>query len=244
MHLALLALALAASPDLPGRFLRDACPDTHKDSDSNVELKRKLEERATCARKAMDKELDRVIVPWKKRDAARFHAWMALQAEDNAWTEAVCDLAEELFWVDLDAGTRSDGTARSTTRMACLLGLRSHRGAFARAIAEKELRRWQRFLEGERDGAAKAQAELDQVLAVAGKLQAVDAGPPPRDAVELPLTRADWARLAALATRVKEGPAKLAAGQCALLPEWKECAAVLEPALLSLARPGKYGGAE
>ena len=244
MHFALLALALTGAPDLPARFARDVCPDTHRPDDSNVDYKRKLEDQVSCTKKAMNKELDRVILPLKAKDPTRFHAWMTLQAEDNAWTDAVCALAEALFWIDLETGLRSDGTARTTTQLSCLLALHAHRGAFARALAARESGKWQRYLEGQREGGARALAELEQVLTVSHRFLQADAGAPGRDAVEVPLTAAEWADLSALATKVKEGPAHLAAAQCALLPDWKDCAAQLEPAWMGLARPSRYGGGD
>ena len=210
MTFALLALALTGAPDLPARFARDVCPDTHQADESNVDFKRKLEEQVGCMRKAMNKELDRVIQPLKAKDPTRFHAWMTLQAQDNAWTDAVCTLAETIFWIDLETGLRSDGTARSTTQMACLLALHAQRGAFSRALASKEQGKWQRYIEAQREDGPRAVAELEQVLTVAHRFQSVDAGPPVRDAVEVPLTSSEWAELSALATKVKEGPARLA----------------------------------
>jgi hypothetical protein len=244
MTFVLLALALTGAPDLPTRFARDVCPDKHKPDDSNVDTKRKLEDQVACTRKAMNKELDRVILPLKAKDATRYHAWMTLQAEDNAWREAVCTLAEELFWIDLETGLRSDGTARSTTRMACLIALHAHRGAFARALASKEHSAWQRYIESQREGGPPALAELEQLLAAAHRFQSVDAGPPARDSLEVPLTASEWTDLAALASQVKEGPAHLAAAQCALLPDWKDCASHLEPAWMGLSRPSRYGGGD
>ncbi|MFY0582231.1 hypothetical protein ACN28S_55290 [Cystobacter fuscus] len=101
-------------------------------------MKLREQRRAECLRKAMNKALDRVILPLKKSRPEAFKEWMALQADYNRWMAEACAAAEEANWVDLTTGERSMGTGYGFTESQCLQRHHAWRGFHAEAWARGE----------------------------------------------------------------------------------------------------------
>jgi hypothetical protein len=80
-----LVFVLAAHPSPVEAWARKACPPPKQQPDSNTEMKFMVQQRADCLQKAMNKALDKVIVPLKKQSPPSFKEWMGLQADYNRW---------------------------------------------------------------------------------------------------------------------------------------------------------------
>lgn len=101
------------------KTLAKRCTPKLADNASNVEAKANMAQTADCLKKAFTADLDLVLVPTKSVDPNRFNALMREQAGWNKLTEDLCWLSEEAFWIDLEHGTRDDGTMRGIPSMQC-----------------------------------------------------------------------------------------------------------------------------
>jgi hypothetical protein len=213
--LPLAALLLAAPPALEAWSSR-ACPPAREEPSSNVEMKLKEQQRAECLRKAMNKALDRVILPLKKSRPDAFKAWMDLQADYNRWLADACAAVEEAIWVDLASGERSMGTAYGFTESQCLQRQYAWRGYCADAWARGERNPFQALPELEARAAEARRAwksYREQVRQAASRApsQVASSALPSRQ-----LSRDDWAPYEQRLERVMAGPGALAPRQCAL----------------------------
>ncbi|MET0401588.1 MAG: lysozyme inhibitor LprI family protein, partial [Cystobacter sp.] len=213
-----LAALLSAAPLAPDVWSTRVCPPARGEPSSNVEMKFKEQQRAECLRKAMNKALDRVLLPLKKSRPEAFKAWMDLQADYNRWLSESCAAVEEVLWVDLSSGERSMGTGYGFTESQCLQRQYAWRGWYADAWArgERDPRQALPGLESSAAGARRAwTAYRDQVRHAASRapVQVAGSSLPTRQ-----LTREDWAPYEQRLERVLSGPDALAPRQCALAP--------------------------
>jgi hypothetical protein len=214
-----LATVLAATPAPVESWARKACPPPKQTPDSNVELKALEQKRAECLRKAMNKALDKVIVPLKKANPAAFKEWMALQADYNRWVADACAAVEESNWVDLSTGERSMGTGYGFTENGCLQQQFAWRGFYAEAWARKDWASIQQALQGFAEPARKARESLQSYRS--RTKEAAARAPAHVEESELPmrqLTRDDWKPYNERLDRAAAGPEALSKRQCALVP--------------------------
>jgi hypothetical protein len=213
-----LALLLTAAPPALESWATRVCPPSKAEPDSNVEMKHMEQRRAECLRKAMNKALDRVILPLKKSRPDAFKEWMALQADYNRWMAEACAAAEEANWVDLTTGERSMGTGYGFTESQCLQRHHAWRGFYAEAWARGErnpLVPLSPALEGPAAEARRAwNAYRDRVRQTAARAptHAADPARPSRK-----LSRDDWKPYLERLERVLAGPELLATHQCSLV---------------------------
>jgi hypothetical protein len=214
--LALAALLSAAPPALEAWSAR-ACPPPRAEPDSNVALKFMEQQRAECLRKAMNKVLDRVILPLKKSKPAAYKEWMDLQAEYNRWMRESCAAVEEANWVELSTGERSMGTGYGFSESQCLQRHYAWRGFYVESWFRAERNPLEQVLqELARPGGEARQswrAYRDQVRQAAARAPAQVADPslPARK-----LSRDDWKLYEERLERALAGPRALAERQCGL----------------------------
>ncbi|WPB77436.1 hypothetical protein KYC5002_51715 [Archangium violaceum] len=230
-----LAIVLAANPSPVDAWARKACPLPKQTPDSNVEMKFMEQQRAECLKKAMNKALDKVIVPLKKSKPPAFKEWMSLQADYNRWMAEACAAVEEANWVDLASGERSMGTGYGFTESQCLQRQFAWRGFYADAWARKDWNTIQQALQGFSESARKARESLQ---AYRSKAQAAAARAPAHvEESDLPmrqLAQDDWKPYMERLERAASGPEALARRQCALHPSpAPDCAQRLTDGLVS-----------
>ncbi len=230
-----LALLLAANPSPVDAWARKACPPPKQTPESNIEMKFSEQQRAECLKKAMNKALDKVIVPLKKSKPPAFKEWMSLQADYNRWMADACAAVEEANWVDLSSGERSMGTGYGFTESQCLQQQFSWRGFYADAWARKDWTAMQQALQGFSESARKARETLQSYRS---KAQAAAARAPAHvEESDLPvrqLTQADWKPYMERLERAASAPEALSRRQCALHPSpASDCAQRLTDSLLS-----------
>jgi hypothetical protein len=117
----------------------DARCQPRKEATSNLEMKADMAATADCLKRAYTADLDRALLPLKSGDRPRFDALMKEQALWNKLMEDACWLAELANWVDIEAGTLDDGTARSTWLLACRQVAGLERDYYARALASGDV---------------------------------------------------------------------------------------------------------
>ncbi|MFL5359005.1 hypothetical protein [Archangium sp.] len=214
-----LAAVLAATPAPVEAWSKKACPPPKQSPDSNVEAKYAEQQRAECLKKAMNKALDKVIVPLKKQKAAAFKEWMSLQADYNRWVAEACAAVEESNWVDLSTGERSMGTGYGFTEAECLQRQFSWRGFYAEAWARKDWNAIQQALQGFSAPATKARESLQSYRTQAQATAArAPAHVPESDEPVRPIAKEDWKPYLERLERAAAGPEALARRQCALVP--------------------------
>lgn len=228
-----LAALLAANPAPADAWSREACPPPKQTPDSNIEMKYMEQQRAGCLKKAMNKALDKVIVPLKKQKPAAFKEWMALQASYNRWMADACAAIEEAHWVDLSSGERSMGTGYGFTESQCLQRQYAWRGFYADAWAREDWKGIEQALQSFAEPASKAR---DSLQSYRSKAQAAAARAPAHveesDTPMRPLAQTDWKPYLERLERAASGPAALARGQCALHPSPSpDCAQRFEDSL-------------
>jgi hypothetical protein len=214
-----LAAVLAATPAPVDAWAKKACPPPKQTPDSNVEMKFMEQKRAECLRKAMNKALDKVIVPLKKQKPDAFKEWMGLQADYNRWMADACAAVEEANWVDLATGERSMGTGYGFTESACQQQQAAWRGFYADAWARKDWKAIQQALQGFAEPARKGRESLQAYRTRAQ--QAASRAPAHVEESDLPvrqLSQADWKPYMERLERAASGPEALARRQCALVP--------------------------
>ncbi len=214
-----LLTVLAAQPAPVESWARKVCPPPKQTPDSNVELKTLEQKRAECLRKAMNKALDKVILPLKKSNPSAFKEWMGLQADYNRWLADACSAVEESNWVDLSTGERSMGTGYGFTESGCLQQQFAWRGFYAEAWARKDWTSIQQALQGYAEPARKARESLQSYRSKTK--EAAARAPAHVEESELPmrqLTRDDWKSNNERLERADAGPEVLTKRQCALVP--------------------------
>ncbi|QRK11503.1 hypothetical protein JQX13_16350 [Archangium violaceum] len=214
-----LAAVLVANPNPIDAWARKACPPPKQMPDSNIEMKFMEQKRAECLRKAMNKALDKVIVPLKKQKPAAFKEWMSLQADYNRWMAESCAALEEANWVDLSSGERSMGTGYGYTELQCLQRQYAWRGFYADAWARRDWKGIEKALQGFAEPARKARESLQAYRARTGEVAA--RAPVHVEESDLPvrqLSKEDWKSYNERLERAAAGPEALAPRQCALVP--------------------------
>ncbi|WP_257461954.1 hypothetical protein [Archangium lipolyticum] len=214
-----LAAVLAASPAPVESWSKKACPPPKQTPDSNVEMKFLEQKRAECLRKAMNKALDKVLLPLKKSNPSAFKDWMSLQADYNRWMADACAAVEESNWVDLSTGERSMGTGYGFTESGCLQQQFAWRGFYADAWARKDWNAIQQALQGFAEPARKGRESLQSYRA--RTKEAAARAPAHVEESELPmrqLAKEDWKSYNERLDRAAAGPEALAKRQCALVP--------------------------
>lgn len=214
-----LAAVLAANPAPVDAWSNKACPPPKKAPDSNIEAKYAEQQRAECLKKAMNKALDKVIVPLKKSKPPAFKEWMSLQADYNRWMADACAAVEEANWVDLSTGERSMGTGYGFAEAECLQRQFAWRGFYADAWARKDWNAIQQALQGFSASATKARESLQkyrtqaQATAARAPVHVEESDQPVR-----PIPKDDWKPYLERLDRAAAGPEALARRQCALVP--------------------------
>ncbi|MDY7231314.1 hypothetical protein [Hyalangium rubrum] len=216
-----LALVLSATPaPAVESWAKKACPLPKKEPQSNVEYKAQEGARAECLKKAMNKALDKVIVPLKKKDAANYKAWMGLQADYNRWVADACAAVEEAYWVDTATGERSMGTGYGSAEMQCRQGQYAWRGFYADAWARND---WQAITKA-LDEYAKVAPKHQELLAkfTEQAKAAAERAPAQVEQSDTPmqkLSKSDWKDYNDRLDRAASAPKTLAERQCALVPK-------------------------
>jgi hypothetical protein len=216
-----LALVLSATNPPPVEaWAKKACPLPKKEAKSNVEFKFQESERVECLKKAMNKAIDKVIVPLKKKDPATFKQWMALQADYNRWVGDACAAVEEAYWSDTVTGERSMGTGYGTAEMQCRQLQYAWRGFYADAWARNDWQTVSKALEEYAKVAPKRQEQLgtyrQQAKAAAERAPAqVEQSDTPMQQ----LSKSDWKDYNERLERAATAPPTLAERQCALVPK-------------------------
>jgi hypothetical protein len=218
LALALVAV-LAANPNPVEAWAKKACPPPKQQPDSNIEMKFMEQKRADCLQKAMNKALDKVIVPLKKQSPPSFKEWMSLQAAYNRWMAEACAAVEEANWVDVSTGERSMGTGYGYTESQCRQQQYAWRGFYADAWARKDWNAIQQALQAFSTPAGKARQSLESYRA--RTQQAASRAPAHVEEGDLPvrqLSKDDWKAYNERLERAASGPDALSKRQCALLP--------------------------
>lgn len=231
----LAALLLAGSGDAAERYGREVCP-VPRVSGPHQAQKRALAQRAECARRAESREVERAARALGKEGAAL----RAEQPAFDAWVEQSCDLAERLFWIDLDTGLRGDGTARDETRLRCEAALRFERAVLADELRGKAAQLSRKRVEGELRGSTEQVQELARLSEALAARAARPAPAAMPGGVETPLAPSDWQALQALAASVQSGAASIARQSCAHFAAWEGCDDALRDALLARAAPSRH----
>jgi hypothetical protein len=232
--LALTLLLLSAAPATPEAWARAACPvKPAPKQDSNVEMKGRESARTECLRRAMNRALDRVLLPLKSAKSPRFPTWMALQAEHNRWVREACAQVEDATWLDLSRGVRSWGTGYGYALMACEQREHAARGLFADRLARGEP---VQLAPADATKAAAARAHYVKALETAAKRAPVA---PVQDSQTLKqLSRAELQALAKEVAQLQPRAEALAKQQCALLAKPPAgCEAKLAAQLLAPIEP-------
>ncbi|HEX8704179.1 MAG TPA: hypothetical protein VF815_35430 [Myxococcaceae bacterium] len=216
-----LALVLSATNPPPVEaWANKACPPPKKEAESNVEFKYQQDQRVECLKKAMNKAIDKLIVPMKKKDPAAFKQWMALQADYNRWVADACAAVEEAYWTDPATGERSMGTGYGVAEMQCRQQQYAWRGLQADAWARND---WQAVSKAMEEYAKVASQRQEQLRTYRDQAQAAAARAPakaePSDTPTQKLTQSDWKDYNERLERVSSAPPTLAERQCALVPK-------------------------
>lgn len=216
-----LALVLSAAPSpAVEAWAKKVCPLPKKEAESNVEYKAQEGARAECLKKAMNKALDKVIVPLKKKEPAAYKKWMTLQADYNRWMADACAAVEEAYWVDTATGERSMGTGYGSAELQCRQGQYAWRGFYADAWARKD---WQAISQALDEYAKVAPQRRELLSQFTEQAKAAAERAPekvePSDSPMQKLTKSDWKDYNARLERAASGPRALAERQCAMVPK-------------------------
>jgi hypothetical protein len=231
-----LALVLSATnPPAVEAWAKKACPPAKGEPDSNVEYKARLAARAECLKKAMNKAVDKLIVPLKKKSPATFKEWMGLQADYNRWMGDACAAVEEAHWVDTSTGERSMGTGYGGTEQECLQGQYAWRGFYTDAWARNDWKALSAALDAYAKLAPQRQEQLGQYQK---QTQATAALAPVHveqtDTPTSKLTKDDWKAYNDRLERAATGPQALSQRQCTLVPKaGPSCAESFRASLIS-----------
>jgi hypothetical protein len=216
-----LALVLSATNPPPVEaWAKKACPLPKKEPQSNVEFKYQEDQRAECLKKAMNKAVDKLILPLKKKNPATFKQWMALQADYNRWVADACAAVEEAYWTDPSTGERSMGTGYGTAELQCRQRQYAWRGFQAEAWSRND---WQAVSKALEEYAKVATQRQEQLHTYTEQAKAAAARAPaqaePSDTPTQKLTQSDWKAYNERLERAASAPPTLAERQCALVPK-------------------------
>jgi hypothetical protein len=216
-----LALVLSATNPPPvDAWAKKACPLPKKEPQSNVEFKHQEHQRAECLKKAMNKALDKLIVPLKKKEPATFKQWMTLQADYNRWVADACAAVEEAYWTDPGTGERTMGTGYGSAEMQCRQVQYAWRGFQADAWARND---WQAVSKALEEYAKVAPQRQQQLRTYTEQAKAAAARAPEQaeqtDTPTQKLSRDDWKAYNERLERAASAPPTLAGRQCALVPK-------------------------
>ncbi len=231
-----LALVLsAANPPSVEAWASKACPVPKKEPDSNVELKALQSARSECLKKVMNKALDKVLVPLKKKEPATFKQWMGLQADYNRWMADACAAVEEANWVDPSTGERSMGTGYGGSEQECLQRQYAWRGFYAEAWARGDWKAISTALDAHAKVAPQLQEKLSQYQK---QTQAAAASAPAHvqetDSATRKLSKDEWKAYNDRLERAANGLRLLSERQCALVPKaGSTCAESFRASLIS-----------
>jgi hypothetical protein len=177
------------------KALEKRCTPKLPPSAANIEVKAAANQTAECIKKTFTADLDLVLLPTKSVDPNRFNALMREQATWNKWTEDLCWLVEEAFWVDFDKGTRDDGTMRSLPWLGCKQQVASERDYYALALKADDAAALATRIEQLAKAGTRTKELLDKMEKDAAKLAEaplVDAG---ASSFPRPLTPAERSNL-------------------------------------------------
>jgi hypothetical protein len=215
-----LALVLsAANPPAVEAWANKACPPSKKEPDSNVEFKAQQGARSDCLKKAMNKALDKVLVPLKKKEPATFKEWMGLQADYNRWMADACAAVEESNWVDPSTGERSMGTGYGSSEHECLQRQYAWRGFYADAWVRNDWKAISTALEAYAKTAPALREKLSQYQKQTQAAANAPAHAQEADSATQTLSKEDWKVYNARLERAATGPQPLSERQCALVPK-------------------------
>jgi hypothetical protein len=193
-----------------------ACPPPARPPDSQLAAKAQEASRTVCLKRAMNRAVDKVVLPLKKQKAPAFREWMALQADYNRWMADACAAVEEARWVDLARGERGMGTGYGATENQCLQAQYAWRGFFADAVARGDAEALASALAEFTKEAPRCRDEVGAYQRLAGEA-AARAPAQVGEGAERTLTQEDWRVATARLERAALGPGALAKRQCALL---------------------------
>jgi hypothetical protein len=216
--LTVLVSVVAASPPAVTAWAQEACPQPSGEAASNAEFKVRQAERVACLERAMSRELDKVLRPLKKKDAAAFSEGVALQADFQRWAREACATLEDARWLHLRTGARSMGTSYGSAERECLQAQYAWRGFFAEGWSRGEWKALFRALEASTRQEPQRQEALAQYTQrVSAASRRAPAGGP--DSLSRPLSPDEWSRYLGRLSRLASAPPALAERQCALLPK-------------------------
>jgi ABC-type uncharacterized transport system auxiliary subunit len=193
------------------------CAPAHP-ATNNLETKFQMSETATCVEHAMDRELDKVLLPLKITQPARFRALMEQQAAYRRLESSLSFLAEETTWVDFVRGTRSDGTARGIAKMSATHAVWLDRVAYARALAAGDATALAADVKAHQKAGHKARRALADIKADSARNTLVPPAPPGEDTGETVLGGGEWKTLFANAALAEEASRDLARSTCEDFP--------------------------
>lgn len=215
--LPLLALLLAAEPVPSEQAWADkTCAPAY--GESNVEYKQREADRVACLRRAMNRALDRVLLPLKAQRAASFREWMGVQADFNRFAAAACSAVEEAQWVSLEEGMAFGGTAAGDVERRCLEDAFAWRALFAESVAAADAAGLEARLAGRaRAGVVTEETARAYLRAVRAASERAPEKAPPEDVGSVHLSRADLQQMADALEKLFAMPGPLARRQCTLL---------------------------
>lgn len=218
--LAVVLAVLAAPPPAVTAWAQQACPLPQGEAASNAEFKVRQAERVACLERAMNRGLDKVLRPLKKKDAGAFEAWMGLQADFHRWASEACATLEEARWIHLRAGARSMGTSYGSAERECLQAQYAWRGFFAEGWSRGEWKSLFAVLEASaRQGPRRQEALAQYTERVADAARRAPVKASPQDSPSRALTPEEWTRYLSRLGRISDVPQELAGRQCALMPK-------------------------
>jgi hypothetical protein len=231
-----LTLVLSSSPSPLDAWAQGACPAPARPPESTLEYKALEASRTECLKRAMNRALDKTLLPLRKERAPALREWMALQADYNRWMADACAAVEEARWVDLARGQRGMGTGYGATENGCLQRQYAWRGFFADAMARGDARALDEALAAFaapgslRGEELRTYQRLTQEAAARAPAQVLE---PEAASPERLLSQEDWRHYNARLERAAGGPEVLARRQCALLSlPVAECEARLRDSLV------------
>jgi hypothetical protein len=185
-------------------------------AENNLEGKMQMSQEVGCLERAMNRDLDKVLVPLKVSSPARFKALMAQQASYRKLATALAFLSEESMFIDFEHGVRTDGTLRGTPTMACEMGAWTDRIVYAHALERGDVPGLVAEVHARRDGGTKTQKALGTLEKTATRFTLVPPEPMPgADDMGVRVLGVDaWKELFAKASSAQELARELARSTC------------------------------
>ncbi|SEU22723.1 hypothetical protein [Stigmatella erecta] len=218
--LAVVLAVLAAPPPAVTAWAQAACPLPPREAASNAEFKVQQAERVACLERAMNRELDKVLRPLQKKDAAALAEWMGLQSDFHRWAREACATVEDARWIHLRTGARSMGTSYGSAERECLQAQYAWRGFFAGGWSRGEWKVLFAVLEASaRQGPRRQEALSQYTQRAEAAARRAPAKAAQQDTPSRSLSPEEWARHLDRLSRLAHGPQALAGRQCALMPK-------------------------